>query len=1538
MAKLEASLPKKQQDEIDKIESTEPEERPEAKVELKVVPDLKKEAEIFLGGANALMQRFESFVSKLESFGATDESKVLLEKAKAKHQEFSVLMEEFKKQAELHEKRTKLDENVKELHLDFNRAKDNEKQKAALRGKIEQAEEALYQAKKPAEVNLSAHEKAIAELEMESEKIGGEFKSGETVKWKSEKGEELAGEIVGPAERIGSIIVKTEKNPGGFAIQKGKLEKFVKTIEERPFDATQGDITERDDTKKEKSEAAELIGGAQDFESLAQAIEKIGEIKGMDGKVYGAEILKQIIQDISKHLPENHSPLVNLITRNEGLRDKVRELLQNKRLEIKRNDFADKDVKLNREYGTVTGWLKRALSSTNYLEAKVARDEAYEIYGKERAEAVLANVEKMMGEQIKLADSRAEAFNDAKGWGARAYDVYKNNPLFKKFNRARLITNIGLMGAGFVIGAPAIAATLGGGYIAWQVLGRGLGGVASTISSYDMMSMIARNKGTKVLSKGQEGELQQYSDEQGLSKFKRFFNRKVKVGDREVGARDLYEQKKLELETKQAKSLSNERLDELIEYYEAVVAADGKKPSEDPKYLMLMREKAIRFKKALGGENEAVKDIVEGDAFDEIKQAEKIKLTDYLKQKFLVETVLFEKMRTATGDATARKNSKEYQGWSAGQIKLQKQYEALTPELQILVDRFIQSHKQPVMEMLNPKNSDELKGIKAGEVDEAGVWAADWKFNPVLTDEIEELLNQNEVLSQMAAEAGEGEMKKFVSAVEGRDQKVEQKTAALLRFCEKGIKEAQEMIDNKRTEKGYSAVAWKKARQAMAVLIGVGMGSGFIQKHIMEFLAPSVSAEILPASGKGGVIAHVSEAGGGVESEGLINLDKLEKAGVLRPDWQKHISYDVVKDPSKVQSVIMARAREIFLIEKALDQAQAAGNAKEFKLLQGVLDQKIAKAESLYGNVFSEPPKLEAPVEVVSEKPALTVEEPKAPMKAADIEPAKAPKVIERPKVGRVIDAKPASTVEEMKTGKPEIVESSVIMGGGQDELIKAGVLKKGFWSEVKPSVLKGEVGYHRSQILASAQNIYSTEQALLRAKEIGDVKGFRLLQESLEKDIAAVEAKYGNIFEEPPKIEPPVEVPTAATTEAVSKPAIKDVKYDAASEHKIITSGEVSVDAQGLVKAGVLKEDWHKFVQSKIQNPSMLTTVVEGRARSILLTERALIDAKEAGDLKSFNALQAKLDKQIFLAEKNLGKIFEKPLTIEPPVGTIQPEAEVVVERPRGAMRVADVESGKTAERAIEVKTTAKVIEKIDKPEIEKPVAPKVAEQVGKVKVEHPRVEETVERIETAEPDHDFDERATEAELDEIAKKYGTGSAVSHRADDAFAEMDDKPTSGYKPLQPHTARPRIIETTDEAPKPRGGRVQVEDVETKQYGDRVKFRNGRLSIKEDQISTDRLPTRPRITPEDLKIQKEDPDPLWKKLLGSKHKDEFHYHKPKISLHEEALHSRARLLPELKTALEQAEEAGDKDAAYAIRQEMNKIMNSMGGRNRGSFRP
>ena len=95
MAKLEASLPKKQQDEIDKIESTEPEERPEAKVELKVVPDLKKEAEIFLGGANALMQRFESFVSKLESIGATDESKVLLEKAKAKHQEFSVLMEEF---------------------------------------------------------------------------------------------------------------------------------------------------------------------------------------------------------------------------------------------------------------------------------------------------------------------------------------------------------------------------------------------------------------------------------------------------------------------------------------------------------------------------------------------------------------------------------------------------------------------------------------------------------------------------------------------------------------------------------------------------------------------------------------------------------------------------------------------------------------------------------------------------------------------------------------------------------------------------------------------------------------------------------------------------------------------------------------------------------------------------------------------------------------------------------------------------------------------------------------------------------------------------------------------------------------------------------------------------------------------------------------------------------------------------------------------------------------------------------------------------
>jgi hypothetical protein len=277
-------------------------------------------------------------------------------------------------------------------------------------------------------------------------------------------------------------------------------------------------------------------------------------------------------------------------------------------------------------------------------------------------------------------------------------------------------------------------------------------------------------------------------------------------------------------------------------------------------------------------------------------------------------------------------------------------------------------------------------------------------------------------------------------------------------------------------------------------------------------------------------------------------------------------------------------------------------------------------------------------------------------------------------------------------------------------------------------------------------------------------------------------------------------------------------------------------------------------------------------------------------------------------LSERAYGKIFETPPKIEPPVGTIQPESEVVVERPRGVMRAADVEQGRPSAKGIELKSTAK--------------APEIAEQ--------PKVDEPIQGV------YDEHARDTEAELDEIARKYGTGSAVSHKADDAFAEMDDGTTSRYKPLQPHAARPRITEAVDEAPKPRGGRVPVEQVETGKYGERVSFRNGRLYIKEDALP-ERLPNRPTITEEDLKIQKEDPDPLWKKLLGSKHKDEFHYHKPKISLHEEAMHSRARLLPELKSALEQAEQAGDKDAAYAIRQEMNKIMNGM-SRGRGSFRP
>jgi len=1262
MAKMEASLPKRKQDELDKIESTEAEDRAEAKVELKVVPSPEKEAESILDKSLALMKRFEGFVSKLESSGLGDEAKTLLEKAKSKHQEFVATMEEIKEQAKLFDKRTELKENVEKLHRSFNRARDKEDKKASLRGKIEQAEEAFYQARKPKEVDLAEHEKTIAELESDSEKIGGEFKQGETVKWVSDKGEELNGEIVGPAERIGSVIVKTEKNSGGFAIQKGKLEKFIKTTEERPFDPAHGD------NKAERSGTAELIADSHDFESLVAAIEKAGVINGSDGKVYKAEILTSLIQDISKHLPEAHSPLMNLITRNEGLRSKVRELLQKKRLENKRQDFADKDVKLNREYGSITGWLKRALNSGGYLETKAARDEAYEAYAGERAEAVFANVEKMMNEQIELADSRAEAFNEAKGWGAKLYDVYKNNPVFKKLKQARLVAGLGLLGAG-IAGAP-VAATLGGGFIAWQLLGRGFGGVGAAVGSYDLMNMLARKSGTQVLSKIQESKLQEYNDEQGLSKFKRFFNKKVKVGDQEIGAKDLHEKKKLELETEHAKHLSNERLNELIEYYEAVVAADGKKPSGDPKYLMLMREKAGRFKKALAGENESIRDIVEGDAFDEIKQVEKIKLIDYLKQKFLVESVLFEKMKTAKGDNVERKNSKEYQGWINGQAKLQKQYDALTPELQTLVDRFIQSHKQPVIEMLDPNSSDELKGIKTNEIDEAGIWAADWKFNPVLADEVEDLLNKNELLRQAAAEAGAEQMKKFVSVVEGQDQKVEKKTAALLSFCEKNIQEAQKMIDDKRTEKGYSAVTWKKARQALAVLIGVGMGSGFIQQHIIEFLSPSVSAETMPSIGHE-VNAHVSEAGGGVEGGGLLNRDLLEKSGVLRAGWQSHIDYSTIKNPAEVRGAIMAKAREIFLAEEALEQAQTVGNLKEFKLLQGALDQKIASAEKLYGNVFGEPPKLEPSVEVVQENLAQNnIEEPKASVKAADVEPAKASRIVERPKVENAVDAEPAVPVsaEEISGPRAEGVKHVISEGRVETEgtlydkspesLIKGGVLKDN-WAEHVKSNIKNPAML-RTAVMSKARDIFLTEQALRQAKEAGDLKSFNLLKDALDKKIASGERLYGDVFGEPPKIEPPVGTVQPESEVIVKEPKVP-VKAVEAEPANWIRPENLKIDQDTLIKAGVLKNDvGAKIMKLSINSgsPDLVRLHVVQYAKEINSMEQALLKAKEIGDVKGFKLLQEELEKRITAVEKTYGDIFEDRPKIDPPTGVASAES----------------------------------------------------------------------------------------------------------------------------------------------------------------------------------------------------------------------------------------------------------------------------------------
>ena len=228
----------------------------EAKAEVKVVPKPELTQIALLEKADGLVARLEAVIGKLKGSKLIEGKKLLTEAREAK-KELKVKLAKLRKGAE---------------YADFSEV-------------IDQAET----------------------VEKRAAKLTAEVAVGEMVTWKNDKGEEMHGEVIGLGDAEGVAIVKTEKNPKGFAVSKSKLEK----------------------TSVSPDRAAELIGAATDFDSLIAAVEQVGALRGSNGKIYSKAELVQVVTDIRDNPSMTvRSPILAEITNAGGFRAKLIELMR----------------------------------------------------------------------------------------------------------------------------------------------------------------------------------------------------------------------------------------------------------------------------------------------------------------------------------------------------------------------------------------------------------------------------------------------------------------------------------------------------------------------------------------------------------------------------------------------------------------------------------------------------------------------------------------------------------------------------------------------------------------------------------------------------------------------------------------------------------------------------------------------------------------------------------------------------------------------------------------------------------------------------------------------------------------------------------------------------------------------------------------------------------------------------------------------------------------------------------------------------------
>jgi len=552
------------------------------------------------------------------------------------------------------------------------------------------------------------------------------------------------------------------------------------------------------------------------------------------------------------------------------------------RLQELKTDYANKEAIARKSFGGIFGLARRLAQPGKYQEALKAREEALKAYQEERAEQVAGSVEKMIGEQISLAQEMATRMSEKKripglSW---IYDGYKKlgdiklgDQGWRKHVSARMVISLGLLGAGFALGG-AVAPI---GFIVGR---RMFGGAMAAFGKYDALTKGAEMFEPVVkLTPANQRELDQYKKDNKLGALRRGVNKFLFGG----GDKDRkYKEKFLELAAKQANTMSDEDLEKAITYFEGNNVFFGKDPAQNESYMALMHEKGRRMQ-GLFDEVDADVNKEKGDVqkkYAEVVDAKKKELVqkkvndviDYLKEWHVVEAKLFEEMAkvqvpgaTKEEKQAARRETNEYKEWEAGKARLKAMLAELPEDVQVEIRNSESSNpeQEPGKDQGRRRGIRELLDINTGEkisrrpedIDAAAVAGEDWKLNAAFETKLRDLLDKNPQITEEAEAAVRREAGEMAQALDDFERRRERRKDVVIALLDSESRKHDDNVDNRIKV----AVRRDAYRKLAAAALGIAIGTGAMAQ-LFRALSPFDHGH---GGGAGGPGATEHPAGGG---------------------------------------------------------------------------------------------------------------------------------------------------------------------------------------------------------------------------------------------------------------------------------------------------------------------------------------------------------------------------------------------------------------------------------------------------------------------------------------------------------------------------------------------------------------------------------------------------------------------------------------------------------------------------------------------------